>query len=188
MYFCNYMKKTDSPYYRGAVAGIFFGIYLSAIFLSMALSSRYPILSCFTIGLIVFIPLYIYKSLRRTYVKYESLPTFPELWMQGIATFVFACSICGLVTMVYMTWVAPGFLVEQVRQYIELCEQTGTPEQLEMARILNNMIRQGVVPSPSTFVISMFWVTVAGGCFISLVMAVFARFPRMSRKRVNDVN
>lgn len=186
MNYIGIMNKTDSPYYRGAKAGRMFGLYLSSIFLSMAMSSYFPLLSLVTIVLIVCIPLYIYRSLRNSYLAggYSMV----ELWVQGIATFLFATAICGLVTIVYMKWIAPGFLVEQVRETIAVCHQAGTPEQLELARVLNNMIEQGVVPSPSTFVISMFWLTMAGGCFLSLIMASIARIGKPRSRRVSNAN
>lgn len=182
------MNKQDSPYYRGAKAGRMFGLYLSLIFLSMALSSYFPLLSLLTIALMVCIPLYIYRLLRNSYLAGGCSYSLVELWVQGIATFLFATAICGLVTIVYMKWIAPGFLLEQVRETIEVCRQAGTPEQLELARVLNNMIQQGVVPSPSTFVISMFWLTMAGGCFLSLIMAYIARIGKPRSRGVSNVN
>lgn len=180
------MKQSKSPYYRGASAGRFFGIYLSLIFLCMALSSHLPLLSLVTMGLIVCIPIIIYRSLRLSYIDSDGEATLSELWLQGIATFLFATTICGLVTIVYMKWIEPGFLVNQVKDYITTCQSIGSPEHKELARILKNMIEQGVVPSPSTFVISMFWLTMASGCLISLIIALIARINKPQKQSVRN--
>lgn len=176
------MKENKSPYYRGAKAGRFFGLYLSAIFLAMALSSKLPLLSAATLVLTLCIPVAVYRPLRRSYIESKGEASFSELWVQGIAMFLFGSAICGLVTLVYMKWIAPGFLVRQVLDAIESCNAIGTPEYMECARILKNMISQGVVPSPSTFVISMFWLTMAGGCILSLIMALIARLSKPDRR------
>lgn len=177
------MKERKSPYYRGARDGQTFGLYLSLIFLSMALSSHLALLSLVTLGLIAFIPLRVYRPLRRTYIETDGKASICELWVQGIAMFLFSSAICGLVTLIYMKWIAPGFLVNQVMAAIEACRASGTAEHLEIARILNNMITQGVVPSPSTFVISMFWLTMAGGCILSLIVAIAARIAKVPTNR-----
>ncbi|MCM1412943.1 MAG: DUF4199 domain-containing protein [Bacteroides sp.] len=159
-----------------------FGLYLSLIFLSIALADKLPILSLLGPIMVLMLPVVLYRSLRRTHVANGYGCGFFELWVQGIATFLFASAICGLVTMVYMKWVAPGFLVAQVEQAIESCKAGGTHQELEMARIMGNMIRQGVVPSPSNFVISMFWLTMALGSVLSLVMAALSRIG----KKINN--
>lgn len=182
------MKERKSPYYRGAKAGQIFGLYLSAIFLSMALSEHLALLSLVTLGLIAFIPLMVYRPLRKSYIESAGTASVSELWVQGIAMFLFATAICGLVTLVYMKWIAPGFLINQVESAIEACRASGTAEHLEMARILSNMIKQGVVPSPSTFVISMFWLTMAGGCILSLIAAIAARLARIPADRRTQPN
>lgn len=182
------MKQSKSPYFRGASAGRFFGIYLSLIFLSMALSSHFPLLSLASLGLLICIPLVIYRSLRRSFVASDGEATFSELWVEGIATFLFATAICGLVTIIYMKWIEPGFLLNQVRDCIQMCQVAGTPEHKELARILTNMIKQGVVPSPSTFVISMFWLTMAGGSFLSLIVAMIARISKPQKRSLSNFN
>lgn len=176
------MKEEKSPYYKGARAGRWFGAYLSVIFLAMALSGHMAILSLVTLVLIACIPVVEYRALRRSYVASRGRASISELWVEGIAMFLFGSAICGLVTIVYMKWIAPGFLLDQVRDTIDACKAAGTPEHLECARILNNMITQGVVPSPSTFVISMFWLTMAGGCVLSLITALAARIAKVPLK------
>lgn len=154
----------------------------------MALSGAFPLLSLVTLALIIGIPVAVYRSLRRSYVASMGNATLSELWVEGIATFLFGAAICGLVTIIYMKWIAPGFLISQVQDTIDACRAAGTPEHLECARILNNMITQGVVPSPSTFVISMFWLTMAGGCILSLLTALAARIAKLPMRPASPSN
>ena len=182
------MKEYKSPYLKGARSGRGFGLYLSGIFLAMALSGKLPLLSPVALAMIVCIPVAVYRALRRSYVESGGHASVSELWVQGIAMFLFGTAICGLVTIVYMKWIDPGFLVSRVIETIEACKAAGTPEHLECARILNNMITQGVVPSPSTFVISMFWLTMAGGSILSLPVALAARIAKVPLRSASPMS
>ena len=58
----------QSPYRRGADAGLILGVYLCVIFFATAYSMTYPILSPVSLVLIAGVPVFIYMSLRRSYI------------------------------------------------------------------------------------------------------------------------
>ena len=120
-------------------------------------------------------------ALRRSFVASGFRRSFPELWVEGITMYLFGCAICAFVTMSYLKFVDPGILMRMTMDVISQLKQVGTPEYLEMARMLDNAVREGVVLNPSTFVISMFWMTMAIGSLTSMVIAAIVRIGKPHR-------
>lgn len=169
------LKKQDSPYYLGAKAGIPVGIYMSAMFLLMVLMTRIPLISYLLLCMILCMPVVIYATMRTTVVSFRGNTTFSSLWMQGIMTFLFGSVVCGLFTMIYLKFVEPRFIIGMVQSCIDSCRAMPGPEYSELAGTLENMIRTGVVPSASSFTISMFWFSMASGSLLSMVLAAVAQ-------------
>ncbi len=92
----------QSPYRRGADAGLILGVYLCVIFFATAYSMTYPILSPVSLVLIAGVPVFIYMSLRRSYITDMRKTIFSSLWMEGIATFFFGGVISAFVSGIYV--------------------------------------------------------------------------------------
>lgn len=183
------MDSQQSPYRRGAYAGAFFGLYLCAIFLAMVASSRMSMASFLFFILLIGVPIFIYNALRRGYMARGGRASVSELWVEGIMIFLFGSAICGFVTFVYLKWIEPEFMYEQVTSIISSLKALKSNPQLiagqdaaridSMLEVFDNMVRRGMVPTASEFVTSMFWFTTATGCLLSLPLAALARIKKI---------
>lgn len=169
------MKKQDSPYYLGARAGMPVGLYMSAMFLLMIVMSRVPVVSYLLLCMMLCMPVVIYATMRATVVSSKGETSYSSLWMQGIMTFLFGSVVCGLVTMVYLKFVEPRFIIGMVQTCVDNCRAMPGAEYSELADTLENMIRKGVVPTASSFTVSMFWFSMSSGSLLSAIVAAIAR-------------
>ena len=80
--------------------------------------------------------------------------------------------------MVYLKWIDPGVLMRMTMQSIEQLQTIGTPEYKEMARVLRNAVNEGFVLRPTSFVMSMFWITMTIGCLSSMLLSPIVRLRR----------
>lgn len=169
------LKKQDSPYYLGARAGLPVGLYMSAMFLLMVLMTRIPLMSYLLMCMMLCMPVLIYATMRTTVVRLRGNTTFSSLWMQGIMTFLFGSVVCGLLTMIYLKFIEPRFIIGMVQSCIDSCRALPGKEYAELAGTLDNMIRAGVVPTAASFTISMFWFAMSSGSLLSLIVAGIAQ-------------
>lgn len=173
------MNKPSTPYFRGARAALAFGPYLSVIFLSLVM--QLPLLQDIGSILILALPVTTAIFLRRSFRASGYRYSFSELWVEGITMYLFACAICGLVTMIYLKLIDPGILMRLSQDLIDQLRQAGTPEHLQMARMLSNAAKEGVLINATSFVVSMFWLTMAIGSLTSMIMAALVRIGRPGR-------
>lgn len=169
------MNTSPSPYRRGAEAGRKFGFYLSLIFLLMVLSETFALASIGCLALIISLPVILYRSIKRSYIARNYQSNTAELWVEGIMTFLFASIICGLVTMVYLRWIDPDFIVDRIEACIAILRENDVSANRQTIDALTKMVSNGIVPSASQFAIAMFWLTMSGGCILSLIIAAITR-------------
>lgn len=187
--FFNTMESQTSPYRRGAHTGAFFGLYLCAIFMAMVASAHLVLASFVFFVLMAGVPVFIYFALRRGYVSRSGRASVSELWVEGIMIFIFGSAICGFVTFIYLKWIEPTFMYDQVTSIISSLQALRNNPQLmagqdvgqidSMIDVFSNMVTHGMVPKASEFVMSMFWFTTATGCILSLPLAFFARLKKI---------
>ena len=170
-----------SPYRRGAAQGLFFGIYLSILFLASVYSVSYPLMGLVGMLLVLGVPFYIYRCLRATFVADGGLTPFSSLWMQGIMVFLCGALIQGVVAVIYLKWVDPTFIITQLRTVISFYDGMPSPEAKEMAKVLSNMIEANLVPSAASMVVEMIFLSVFSGSLLSLLMSALARIGRVKR-------
>lgn len=160
---------------------MYFGIYLSLLFLTSVYSITYPVLGLATMMLLVSVPFYIYKCLRATYVADGGFTPLSSLWMQGIMVFLCGALIQGVVAVVYLKWIDPSFIITQLRSVIAFYSGIDDANAQEIAKVLQNMIDANLVPTATSMVMEMICFSVFSGSLLSLLMSIIARLRKVDR-------
>ncbi len=174
-----------SPYSRGARYGLWFGVYMTALFFAMAYMLPLPFLSLVSIVLIIGVPFFIYAVLRRSYIEDFGTTIFSALWMEGIATFFFGGIIASLVAVVFMRWIEPNFITDRIDMLIAMKDMAGMEGNREALEILERAKEQHMIPKPIDLAVDMLWLMVFSGSILSMLMALLVRARGVNGKRKN---
>ena len=166
---------THSPYRRAADDGFVFGLYLSAMFLAMALAARMPLLGLVSFVMCFGVPVFIYLRLRRSFTADNGHTLLSSLWMQGIVTFACGSLLAGAVATAYLKWIEPDFIIDRLHEAIDFYSGSGWSRGEEAAATLQRMIDMHLVPSAVAIVVEFIWLSVFSGSLLSLLMALLAR-------------
>lgn len=166
---------TSSPYRRGAVYGVPFGLYLTALFFAISYTFDIPLLGPVSFLLMLGVPFMIYGFLRRSFVEDHGTTIYSSLWMEGIAIFFFGGMLATLVSVVYMRWIEPDFINSRIDAMIELYRQAEFSRSREAIDILTRAREQNLIPKPIDIAIDMLWFIVFTGSLLSMLMALLAR-------------
>lgn len=167
-----------SPYKRGAVHGFGFGLFMSVIFIAWVLMPEFPWLSFLIFPLMLYVPVYTYRTMRSTQrAEYATTP-LSSLWMQGIMMTGCGALICSLVMVIWFKWIDPDFMARQLQTFIDIYNQTKEPALAESAKVAQLLIDKQAIPSASTFAQAFWLMSVSFGSILSLLIATLARiFP-----------
>ena len=168
------LEKNESPYYQGARAGVPIGLYFVAMFFLFVLMTKLAFASAVLMLMMVCLPIAVYATMRTTVGRTRGKVVWSSLWMQGIMSFLFGSVICGLVTMVYLKFVEPNFLVDLFQMCIDTYASIPGKEAEQATEMLQNIVKHGGVPTATSFTMSMFWLTAFSGSMLSLFLALIA--------------
>jgi hypothetical protein len=175
-------KKIKNLYAQGADDGLWMGLYLSAMFLSVAFSLKVAMLNLVALLLFVGISGLTYFFLRKAYRHGGiGMKRLSALWMQGITMFACAAIILGAVSYVYMRWIEPHFILNVCKYGIDYYTSLHTEEADKLAESLQQIISNGALPQVSTLVMAWMWLTVFGGSLLSLVVAMLLRMLKVKK-------
>ncbi|WP_289731806.1 DUF4199 domain-containing protein [uncultured Duncaniella sp.] len=169
------MPMTQSPYRRGADDGFFFGAYLTVMFFASIFSEWMPLLQLLSGAMAVCVPLTIYRFMLRYHRSLGQMGSFPMLWMQGVVIFFCGMLLAGTALVVFMKWLSPDFVVEQMRAVAAL-RGTMPGSQVDMAAdMAQKMLDANFVPSPIEIVTEMMMLAIVTGSLLSMVLSgIFA--------------
>ncbi|MDE6118068.1 MAG: DUF4199 domain-containing protein [Duncaniella sp.] len=162
-----------SPYRRGADDGFLFGAYLTVMFLASLLSTRIPLLSMLSLLMAAGVPVVIYLFMRRFNARLKEFATFPMLWMQGVVIFVCGILIAGAFLVIYLQWIEPDYIINQLRGVAELGAGSGNPTLERAAELAETMIEAKMVPSPMAIVTEMILAAIFTGSLLSIIISAF---------------
>ena len=171
-----------SPFRRGADNGFMLGIYLSVMFVISALNLSVPFAGLLSLAMALGVPAIIYTFLRRSFVKDNGLTQFSSLWMQGIVAFFCGTLIMALTAYIYMQWLSPGFLLEQMTAAIESYKAIDHEQSRKAAEILQKIIDNNLMPTPIQIAIQMIWLGVFTGSLLSIVVSLLVQARRVETK------
>lgn len=166
-----------SVYRRGADDGFIFGLYLSVMFIAMALSITTSSLPANLIGLAMTaaVPVVIYFFLRRAYIADRCLSSFSAMWLHGICIFFFGSLIMALTAYVYMRLVNPSFIPETVAVARDTYESLGTSDGHDMAQLLEQVQRKNLYPAAGAVAVQKIWLAVFTGSLLSMILSTVIR-------------
>lgn len=164
-----------SAYRQGADTGFYFGLYLSALFFAMAYSVNFPVLSIVSFILMLGVPVIIYRWLRIYYCRLYGHALFSALWMYGIMIFLCGSLIAAAVSVIYMKWIHPDFMTEQIDASLAILDSSPLPQAKETAETMRLLREHGMLPGPVEISIRMISFNVFTGSMLSALMALLAR-------------
>lgn len=177
----------QSPYRRGADDGLTFGLYLTVMFFCSIFASALPLLSVVALLMMVAVPVVTYLYLRRYQIALGAASTFSALWMQGLVIFACGMLLCSLVLVVYMTWINPTFITDQLAS---LAAVKGTMPDSgidQAALIAERLIENKAVPRPIQVIVELEMMAIVSGSFLSLLIsAALTAIGRNISKPIND--
>ncbi len=165
------MEQNISVYKRGASDGAIFGIIMIALFFSSIFVIDVPVLILVTILIMLAVPFVVYKFLRKHFVQSQGYATFSELWLHGIIIFACGSLISGLVAFIFLRWIQPDFMIDQMNTIINLNQSIGDDDAEEATHLLQQMIDNKLVP----IVIQTSFLCVFTGSILSMLVALIAR-------------
>lgn len=168
-------SSLPSPYRRGAEDGLTFAIYLTVMFFASIYSTRVALLSLLVILMMLGVPFVIYRYLRKAYVADSGTTVMSALWMHGIMVFLCGSLLAGAVEVVWLRWIDPTYIIDQLHAVIALYEDSGWERGEEIATVLQRMIDNSLVPSAISIVMEMIWISVFTGSLLSALLALLVR-------------
>lgn len=165
----------QSPYRREADDGFYFGIYLAVMFFASIFAGRMPLLSMLSLAMMACVPVVIYRFLKSYHISLGRAGSFAMLWMQGVVIFFCGMLIAGTALVVYMKWIHPGFVAEQLQALAEL-KGSVADSRIDMAAdVAAHMIEANFIPTPISIVAEMMMLAIVTGSLLSMVLsALFA--------------
>lgn len=165
-------SKPKSVYAYAGEAGIYLGMFLSAISFSFLLSNKLAAASLLAFPLVIALPFFA-GWLLNAVAKAEPLyRKFSALWVAGIYSFIFGTLICALLSALYLLFIEPDFFHTYVSNSIKVLKESEAQIPMANASLLESALEQGAIPSPMTFVFSMSWLTCFLGSMLSLPLAL----------------
>ena len=177
---------SHSPYNRGAHKGIYLGIFLSCLFFANAYSLEVPYLAPLSCVMMCLVPVIVYINLRRSFIQDNEMTIFSALWLEGIVTFMCGGLISTFVATLFMQYIHPGFLNEQIQLMIDLYSNYDGPQGQEFHDLLVRARDQHLIPRPINLSIDMLWLIVFSGSILSMLMALLVRALGNKDKRINS--
>ena len=168
--------KPKSVFRRGAEDGAKFGIYLSVMFIFVALSTTLPLLGYLSTLMALAVPIYAFFTLRRGYIENGCFYTFSELWTYGIMLFACGALIMAVTIVAYTTWINPGFIYQQCQIAIEAYKSLNDPTATEIVSALEKVMEQNLLPTPTQLAGNLFSFSVFSGSILSIILAPIIRF------------
>ncbi len=167
--------KPKSVFRRGAEDGIWFGLYLSVLFIFTAASIGMPLLGHFATLMALGVPVYVYFTLRKGFIENGCFYTFSEMWTYGIILFLCGSLIMAMTVVVYMSWVDPSFIYDQCQLAISIYRQMGGATGNEIASTLEKAIEQGMLPSPVSLAGNLISFSVFSGSILTMILSPIIR-------------
>lgn len=167
----NIDDTVKSVYRRGAEYGAWFGVYLTVMALAIMYGFTHTILMLVAMAMMVAVPAVVYPMLRRYRSQMRGYAPFASLWMLGLMIFICGSLICGAVTYVWMQYVMPTFIYDQVMAAIDVYKAVPGDSAAEMVRIMETIVERHALPSAMEVVVQMVMLTTFLGSLVSMVLA-----------------
>ena len=182
------MEQNKSVYKVAAECGIPLGVLMSLISLCFIYFDCVPILSLVVIILLALGPLVVYRYQRRYFVSLGGNASYSTLWLQGVLMVFFGALISGLVTLLILQYVRPTWVYDMVQNTLEsfnTMPQDSVKSMQPMIDEMRKMAESGLLPTPTQYVVQMFWSVMVSGALMSAITAAFASRPINNNLNIN---
>lgn len=163
-----------SIYKVAADCGLYMGAWMSAIFLAMAYATSVPGLSLIAIALLIGLPFFLFRIMRR----YQRLSTthvqMSALWMLGMMSCIFGGILLAAAVFIFLRFIDPEFIYRQLGQALEVYNQNKELVDPTALKMLNNIYENRQIPSAIQSAMSMMWCASFFGSILSLFEALIA--------------
>ena len=161
----------ESPYRRGAHDGLTFGLYLTVMFFCSIFAQAWPVLSMVSLAMMVVVPAVIYRYLRRYQLALGVASHFSALWMQGLVIFACGMLLSGLVLTVYMTWINPSYIADQLASLAAMKGSVPDSGIDQAALVAERLIENRAVPRPIQVIVELEMLAIVSGSLLSLIIS-----------------
>lgn len=169
-------RRQRSVYRRGADDGLWFGLYLSVMFIAMACSLDVPILSLVFLLMAAGVPVATYRSLKKSFRIDEGRSSFSALWLHGICMFFFGSLLLSVTVYVFLRFIHPEYIPELVRTAYEYYSTSGSPSAHEIADVLRAIQDNRLYPTAGGVAVEMIWLAVFTGSLLSMAISAVVRY------------
>lgn len=187
LFFCNFALMSATPPFNplqcGARNGFIFGAWLAALYSVMIASGQVPPAALLTPLLMAGVPVLLFMLLRRDRRRPGGeTATVSHLWADGIVTCLGGAVLSGALMLVYLTWINPGFIADNMEAAIALLAQSTDPANRELSLRMEEAVESGVTVTPALFTLTLVWMVGASGAVLSLLAAIPAARIKPTRK------
>lgn len=176
MSFINQSKGAAvSVYRRGADDGLWFGIYLSVLFLASVSSIYSALAGIATLAMAIAVPFFIYFFLRRSYRADNFKTSFSGLWLHGICIFFFGSLLAALTAYVYLKFINPAYITTIVDLAIEIYGSVDTADAHQMVELLEKAKQSHILPTAGGTAVQLIWMGVFSGSLLSMILSAIVR-------------
>lgn len=169
------MNPIPSPASCGARNGLTFGLFMTAMYFAMLFSTRSMLINLMALGLMLYAPVYLYNLVRADHVRLRGAYSTGSLWLDGLLTTVFGSLIAAAALLIFLRWIHPGFLYEEIMNSLEIIRRSGNAASVDMAATIERALDNGLSLSPAMFAMSMMWLAAFLGSIFSLAIAAILR-------------
>lgn len=165
------MIMIQSPYRRGADDGIVMGLYLTVMFFASIFSASLPVLTWLALLMMVCVPLLVWRLMSRYHRLLGQASSFAMLWMYGVVMFFCGMLITGVALEVYMTWIHPGYVAEQLQSLAALKGDYPGSYLDTMAEMARSMLDAHFIPAPINLVAELVMMAIVSGSLLSIILS-----------------
>lgn len=173
-------STTPSALKRGANDGLFFGVYLSAMFLAAVYADVIPILSIVAILLFFCAPIFLFVRMWRDARRYPEQSFFSAVCLHGLVT-----SICGSLIMCVIAYITlrlarPDYILDNIASTQQLLDTYDAETASQFRKLVKEATSQGAL-SAISMALGMLWyfsfLGALGSLLCSAVIVLFNRKP-----------
>lgn len=173
-------------YQRGAENGLIIGLFLTVVSSLLLAAADMNVPSILVLALFLLFPVISFMMLRKTFREERGETMLSALWLQGIVGYVGGSLIFALAGYVYLRWINPMFIPDQVSEAIKVYSEVDDPNAREVVTVLRQIEKTNAYPSPQQIVTELGLFITFIGSVTSLFIATFLTFSG-KRKRKNTL-